>query len=62
MGDPTATALRAVTYRARNYNGKPWLEAFDFMVDVYNRACSEPRALATTERWETLTSEAVEKF
>lgn len=59
MGDPTATALRAVTYQARSYNGKQWLEAFDYMTDVYNRAIRNPGMI---DAWDGLTAEAVEKF
>lgn len=60
-GDPTATALRAVGYQSKQYNGQPWLEAFDYMADVYDRAAREP-VLATLDRWERLTADAVEKF
>lgn len=62
MGDPTATALRGVTYKARSFNGKQWLDAFDYMVNVYDGACHEPAALANLERWDALTSECIDEF
>lgn len=59
VGDQTASALRAVVYQSRNYNGKQWLDAFDYMTDVYNRACRNPGMI---DAWDKLTAETVEKF
>ncbi len=59
MGDPTASALRAVSYQSKSYNGKQWLEAFDYLTDVYNRACRNP---AMIDRWDGLTAETVDRF
>lgn len=59
MGDPTASALRVVAYQSRNYNGKQWLDAFDHMTDVYNRACRNPSMI---DAWDGLTAETVEQF
>ena len=60
-GDATATALRAVSYKANGLDGKPWLEAFDFLESIYSRAVNEP-FLATVDRWDKLTSETIERF
>lgn len=60
-GDPTATALRAVSFKAKGLDGKPWLDAFDFLESIYSRAVSEP-FLATVARWDNLTKEAIEGF
>lgn len=61
--DPTATALRAVGYQSKQYNGQQWLEAFDYMVSVFNRAADDNDLfLATVSRWEQLTADTVERF
>lgn len=59
MGDPTATALRNVVNDGRAYNGKRWLDAFDYMEDIFNRASRNPAML---ELWDGLTAELLEKF
>ena len=59
VGDPTAQGYRAVSIQSRNYNGKRWLEAFDYMADVYKRACRNPYMI---DHWGELTAEAVENF
>lgn len=59
--DQTAAALRAVTIKAKGYNGNEYLEAFDNLVSVFERACRDP-SLSTTARWDTLTPEIISAF
>ena len=57
--DPTAIALRAVGFQSQGYNGKQWLEAFDYMADCYNRACRNPGMI---DAWAELTADCIERF
>jgi hypothetical protein len=59
MEDPTAKALRTVVYNGRAYNGKQWLDAFDYMEDIFNRASRNPAML---EQWDNLTADLLDKF
>ena len=54
--------MRQVENAARAYDGRERMAAFDGMVDLYDRACSNPEALATLDRWEKFTAQTVEAF
>ena len=61
LNDPTALELRRVENAGKQYDGRQYMEAFDQMAQIYNRACDDPR-LATRERWERLTTAMIENF
>jgi len=60
--DPDAAQMRQVENAARQYDGRERMAAFDHMVDLYERACREPEALANLPRWEKFTAGTVEAF
>ena len=55
----TATALRSVSYRSSGMNGSNYVEAFDFVTDLYDR-CSRNPALYGS--WNELVGETIENF
>lgn len=59
FNDPEARALRAIEYKCRETTGSEHLKAFDFLMDVYNRAVRNP---AMIDHWDSLTSEVLRTF
>ena len=57
--DPVAASLRRVAMQAKQNDGKKWIEAFEYMEDVYNRAIRNPYMMC---QWDELTAQAVENF
>lgn len=57
-GDPESMALRAVTFTDTD-PGSKYLEAFDFLTDVFDRTCNNPCMI---DDWSELTAETVENF
>lgn len=59
QSDPEAKAMRLVSAESRNYTGGDRLEAFDNMIDLFNRCAKNPRMI---DHWERFTAEIVENF
>lgn len=57
--DPKAMELRAISYKARQCDGKDTLDAFDVMTDVYSRSINNP---AMIDQWDRLTGDIVENL
>lgn len=57
--DPDALALRRMSTEAKHYNGNTVLQAFDSMVDVYNRAINNPYMIG---QWDDLCGALIEEF
>ena len=55
----TATALRSVSYKSNGMNGSNYVEAFDFVTDLYDRCSRNP---ALYSKWDELAGEVIEKF
>ena len=62
LNDPTATALRAVADAAKRFNGQQWLDAFDYLTDVYDRAAKNPGIVGHGYDMNGLMAAVVEKF
>ena len=54
-----ARSYRLVSHKGKGMDGREYLQAFDFMVDTYNRC---ERNFALTTKWDELTSPVVESF
>ena len=54
-----ARSYRLASHKGKGMDGREYLQAFDFMVDTYNR-CERNFALST--KWDELTSPVVESF
>lgn len=54
-----ARSYRLVSHKGKGVDGREYLQAFDFMVDTYNRC---ERNFALTTKWDELTSPVVESF
>ena len=57
--DPDALALRRMNNEAKQYNGNAVMQAFDSMVDVYNRAGHNPYMIG---QWDILCGALIEEF
>lgn len=55
----TATALRSVSYKSNGMNGSNYVEAFDFVTDLYDRCSRNP---ALYSKWGELAGELIENF
>lgn len=55
----TAREYRLVAQKGKGANGREFLEAFDYMGDVFNR-CERNFSLAG--KWDELTADVVENF
>ena len=55
----TAREYRLVAQKGKGANGREFLEAFDYMGDVFNRC---ERNFALTKKWDELTAPVVESF
>ena len=62
LNDPTATEFRIVADAANRYNGKQWLDAFDYLTNCYNRAAQNPAVLSHGYDLDGLMAAVVEKF
>lgn len=54
-----ARTLRAISYKANEYNGKDTLDAFDGLTEVYSRSVNNP---AMIDHWGELTGDIVENM
>jgi len=54
-----ARSYRLVSHKGKGMDGREYLQAFDFLVDTYNR-CERNFALST--KWDELTSPVVDSF
>jgi hypothetical protein len=54
-----AAELRAVAIESGETPASKYLEAFDFLTDVFDRTCNNP---AMIPDWDMLTAETVESF
>lgn len=59
QNDNDARAMRLAEYESRNFTGGDRLQAFDNMVDLYNRCTNNP---AMIDHWGEFTAETVENF
>lgn len=57
--DPEARQLRAVAAEGSTSNGREYLDAFDSLVNVFDR-CTNNTALI--DRWDSIVSETIEEF
>lgn len=57
--DEEASGFRQIAFDGRHENGGEYLEAFDSLVNVYNRTANNPAMIGY---WDSLTSEAVKQF
>ena len=55
----TAREYRLVAQKGKGANGREFLEAFDYMGDVFNRC---ERNFSLTKKWDELTADVVENF
>lgn len=55
----TATALRSVSYKSNGMNGSNYVEAFDFVTNLYDRCSRNP---ALYSKWGELAGELIENF
>ena len=54
-----ARELRYISHAANQYNGNNYLEAFDNLADIYNRALNNPYFI---EHWEEFTSPLIDEM
>ena len=52
-------SYRLVSHKGKGMDGREYLQAFDFMIDTFNRC---ERNFALTTKWDELTSPVVESF
>ena len=57
--DEEASGFRQIVFDGKHENGGEYLEAFDSLVNVYNRTERNP---ALIDNWDELTSETIEQF
>lgn len=57
--DEEASGFRQIAFDGNHENGGEYLEAFDSLVNVYNRTERNP---ALIDNWDELTSETIEQF
>lgn len=57
--DPEAALLRVVAAKSRKYTGSEHLEAFDAMLEIYDRCANNPHMI---DHWERFTAETVANF
>lgn len=57
--EPAAQSLRVVAAECQQYNGSAWLDAFDYLTDVYRRTVRTPSLI---DRWDEMTAQTIENF
>ena len=56
---PDAVQLRVIASNAKTYNGNAYREAFDYLVDTFNRTMKNNGMI---RHWDELTAETVDRF